>query len=64
MRKVAGSSQIAEAKNWLLETILEHMKEMKPGESEIIENLQIQLRVASEPKDVDPSQNPFIKGIF
>lgn len=65
MRKVAGSSQIAEAKNFLLETILQHMKEeMKAGESDVITNLQVQLRVASEPKDTDPSQNPFIKGIF
>ena len=65
MRKASGSSQLSEAKNFLLESILQHMKEeMKPGQSEIIENLQIQLRVASEPKDIDPSQNPFIKGIF
>lgn len=64
MRKVTGSSQIAEAKNFLLETLLEHMKGMKPGESEIIENLQIQLRVAAEPREVNPDENPFIKGIF
>lgn len=65
MRKVAGSSQLAEAKNFLLESLLQHMqKEMRPGESQIISNLQVQLRVASEPKAANPEENPFIKGIF
>lgn len=64
MRKVVGSNQLAEAKNWLLDSILEHMRSMKPGESQVVTNLQVQLRVAAEPKDVDPSQNPFIRGIF
>lgn len=64
MRKASGSSQLSEAKNYLLESIMEHMKSMKSGESEVITNLQIQLRVAAEPKDTDPTQNPFIKGIF
>lgn len=65
MKRVAGSSQIAEAKNFLLETLLQHMKEeMKPGQSEIVSNLQVQLRVASEPKVANPEENPFIKGIF
>lgn len=55
-----GNSQIMQAKNALLEMLIEAASNMAPGEEHIIDDLQVQIRRVSEPEAVTGDTNPYV----
>lgn len=57
----AEFNALNQAKNQLLQDLLEAAQGVKPGTGVIINDLQLELRVKAQPAQTDAGSNPFMK---
>ena len=54
-------NNIAQAKNWLLETLVDMGKtQLKKGEAQVIDGIQVEIRRVGEAVEPEAGENPFI----
>ena len=56
-------AHMVQAKNWLLEQLQSAGEKLEPGQSNIINGLELQLRRVGEAAVVDPTDNPFMRSL-